>query len=429
MMIKTLKALSLLATILSCATFAQPEPINLCDKLKALPADQRVYAGQDGWLLRSSDFKEDFSPKNSLPYLVRLNEALASVGVELVVAIIPLRSMVYPQIILEYPEDATSFSADKASASYNDLIAELESAGIQAPNLLEVATAMSANEFYFYKLDHHWTGEGARYSAEAVAEVIKKSEHYATLEKVPYKTTLLKEREASGSAQEIVEETCATPLQSEVRKVYQTVSTSADGLFGDVTYPVSLVGTSFSGHNLDGFLSETLQLPVLNYAVAGGGAYTAIQAYLSSDDFQNQKPSYLVWEFSAHHGFRELRELKQLIPSVYGVCKDSVYSAEVTLAPTVTVLDETVTGALPSASYYMVLEIPDVTVTDFAVNTVYTDGDKSKVVVSRSTRGTNNGRFFVELNDSPTKHLQTVSIEMPGSISSAVTVLVCSEPE
>ena len=93
--------------------------------------------------------------------------------------------------------------------------------------------------------------------------------------------------------------------------------------------PIALVGTSFSDIpevNFPGFLAQHSSLETVNYAITGGGLYSAITSYLTSDDFQSNPPAFLVWEAPVYlnpmnDGDQPMREL---VAAASGTCRQPV---------------------------------------------------------------------------------------------------------
>lgn len=92
------------------------------------------------------------------------------------------------------------------------------------------------------------------------------------------------------------------------------------------------VGLEFENNpqvNFIGFLQEFLQTEVLNFAVSGGGSFTALENYLISEAYKDEKPKLLVWETVLNprsldrSRFDVATDYRRVIPSIYGSCSDS----------------------------------------------------------------------------------------------------------
>ena len=77
----------------------------------------------------------------------------------------------------------------------------------------------------------------------------------------------------------------------------RTEAAQPAGLFGAMSVPVVLVGTSYSLRaNFHGYLQQALGTEVLNVARDGGGFIQSAKDYLSNESFQTEKPQVIVWE-------------------------------------------------------------------------------------------------------------------------------------
>ena len=77
----------------------------------------------------------------------------------------------------------------------------------------------------------------------------------------------------------------------------EQASDSGLGLFGDVSIPITLVGTSFSLRgNFHGALQEALSCEVLNAARDGAGFLQSMKDYVKDDAFRTAKPNLIIWE-------------------------------------------------------------------------------------------------------------------------------------
>ena len=74
---------------------------------------------------------------------------------------------------------------------------------------------------------------------------------------------------------------------------------SAGGLFGDVTIPVALVGTSYSARpefHFEGFLKSELDADLVNYAEVGLGPFAPMDRFLETLGAATSAPRLVIWE-------------------------------------------------------------------------------------------------------------------------------------
>ena len=378
----------------------------------------RLHAGPDGWLLRDDDLETEFTlnPK-TLASLQRLNGALASQGVTLIIAAQPPRGVALTaDSIPEYrPADAL--------ASYRTARGTLQTAGLVVTDLAAVAGNTPG---YFFRRDHHWTPDGARSSAEAVAATIAGTPTFASTSFVPqtFRTEAVEDEAQRGSFGEAIGRICGRAPPAETFTRYRTVAETGNGggLFETLTPPVALVGTSNSARsdlNFAGFLAQASGLEVLNASLVGGGPEAALAAYLRSATFREARPVFLVWEFATLFDVpQDPLFYRQLVPSVRGACSVGESTASVTRALGDTVpLFERVRGD----TGFLALNVSDLSQTMFGVQLEYANGRRETVRLERPNRERNDGKFFLELGG----QLQAATLKMPESADGEVEARVC----
>jgi alginate biosynthesis protein AlgX len=297
--------------------------------------------------------------------------------------------------------------------------------------MLTVAQSLPAGESYFFKRDHHWTPAGARAAARALADLIKAQTAYAELEKMEFITSVVGEAAYTGGWGAEVEAHCSTELPSEKMIVYETEATTQIGLFDELPpAEVVLVGTSFSqparepGFNFEGFLKEHLSLDVLNMAVPGGGMFASIYSYFPSHEFQEHKPRFLIWELSVQSSkvFFDEGVYRQIIASLYGSCQGLLEeSAE--LQPRLELLANDDNLNIQGDDYYILLEFSDITLVNFEVTLLAHNGKSESLMIERSTRVINNGRFALELSNKG-QYKQTI-LSLPENAQGIVHARLC----
>lgn len=172
--------------------------------------------GPDGWLLRHADLQSAAAPSpEALAGLVQLNRALNARGVTLLIAAQAPRGVALPEGSVE------GYSPSRALQDYRAFKAALVEAGVLTADLGTVAADMPG---FFFRRDHHWTPEGARASAAAVAELIRATPTYATLEPQAYTTERVAQEAQVGSYGEAVGRACGQPPPAEPLTRYETLS-------------------------------------------------------------------------------------------------------------------------------------------------------------------------------------------------------------
>ena len=209
---------------------------------------------------------------------------------------------------------------------------------------------------------------------------------------------------------------------------------AADGtldIFGTGADEASLVlvGTSFSDssiNNFAGFLSEYSGIEVVNYAITGGNQFGSMTSYLTSRDFAQDRPTFLVWENPIYNSLAQFGPvpMDELIVAAGPAC-DIATEAQVD-------------GNALAASFEPGRLTPDdAFLFDYGsdgarvatVTLTAASGITRTVRIERADRLRATGRFFLKLAPfwQPDLVRVAVSFDRPLGESSAVTL--CPTPE
>ena len=395
--------------------------VYFCDAAETPAAYQgrwfyRLEKGPEGWLFRPDDLATTFELKReTLGNLVALNQALAAQGVTLIVAAQP------PRGVALAANSMPDYAPSQALARYEAVRRTLQNAGLKVTDLASVATETPD---YFFRRDHHWTPEGSRASAQAVAQTIASVPEARGLKTGEFHTEKVSTEEQIGSFGEAIGQICGKNPPAEPLVRYQTVAASPDGdLFGTSAPPIALAGTSNSARkdlNFAGFLAQATGLEVLNVSAVGGGPEAALGAYLRSETFREAKPVFLVWEFATLFDLpQDPLFYRQLVPSVWGACSTSQSQASVTrpLSRNVPLF----TGLRGEAKGFVYLELSDLAQTSLTLNLSYAGGKTERVRLERSTRERNDGRFFLSFG----RALRSATLTLPGVADGTVQARLC----
>lgn len=367
--------------------------------------------GKDGWLFRTKqDLKSEFEMKPDVvaSYLT-LIKVLKEKGVELVIAHAPTRGIAASEFLPDAGVLPTPYDAVKARQNYADFIKAMNDAGIYTAGTPET----KAGAAYFYKTDLHWTTEGAREMAQAVADIIKTLPEYAALKKTEFEMTPAPEGEFEGNFTDAIKALCKAkmPLEkaSQILIEAKAAVDQSSALFDDEKAPeVVLVGTSNSKRddfdmNFSGSLKEFLSVDIQNSAIAGGGFDDSILAYLTSQGFQKSPAKLLIWEVPGYynlHGDDAKKALAQLIPAVHGDCGEQALakSTEITMGDKEAELFDSV--AMESVSgkpFYLLLTIDKSVQKNFSVIAKMGVDGKQEIKFS-SSRNPDNRVFYYALD-------------------------------
>lgn len=265
--------------------------------------------------------------------LGRLATVLQENGTTLVYATIPAKSQGMPGFL---PKDAAGYGYDRtiAEAVYDDITTRLNAAGIVAPDLMRALQTADPDDHPFFRADFHWTSSGARLAAKAIGDAIKATPAYADATPATFVSKEIGMTPAFSTMRRALQGFCKDALPAVETMAWETTkvedATAADGtldIFSDTTdaAQIVLVGTSFSDsevNNFAGFLQEYSGLEVINQAITGGNQYGAITSYLTSPDFKEQRPRFLIWENPIYNNLGQFgsAQLEELIAAVGNTC-------------------------------------------------------------------------------------------------------------
>jgi alginate O-acetyltransferase complex protein AlgJ len=264
-----------------------------------------VVLGRDQWLYSDEEFNpiansEQFESEN-LALIQGVRDTLKQHGVQLVLAIVPAKARLYPEHIGK--EAPASLHKDL----YQQFHAQVQQAGILAPDLLAPLQQAKAQGQVFLRTDTHWTPMGAEVVAQHIGATIAKQtplsgepQQYVTEAKPveAYKGDLTSFLPLDPLFSDLLPK--PDQLAQRSTKVAEGTGEGGDSLFGDSQIPVALIGTSYSANahwNFLGALQQALHSDVVNYAENGHGPILPMLKYLQTDAFKNSPPQVLVWEF------------------------------------------------------------------------------------------------------------------------------------
>ena len=235
----------------------------LCDASEGANV-RPIWQGDEGWLFGRPDLITALQiPKTAPPYLAQLAAALKAKGVTPVALVVPTRGSVAYTQMGENPA-LTKYGAKEAARGYRTFLAQLQTAGFIAPDLLTVAQI--EGKAFFFRRDHHWTPAAAQVVARRIAAQLET--RLAALPETAFKTAQTPAKTQLGTLQRRAEAFCpglSLPLESVSQFSTQLRADKADGaaLFDAAIPEIVLAGTSNSHRgedkpelNFDGFLRQ-----------------------------------------------------------------------------------------------------------------------------------------------------------------------------
>jgi len=258
-----------------------------------------VLVGDNDWLFTAEDYRYPhdalIEQGAKLRAIASVDATLAERGIQLIVAIVPDKSRIYPEFLGRYAQP------DYVDARYRSVLDQLESDGVEAVDLSRALSDAKTGGQVFLRTDTHWTPFGADAAAAAIAAL--PSWAGLAAEKKQFHTSLGPVVEHKGDLLNYVPLGVLQFLGPKPDEI-QTQQTSAEdvgglGLFDEVSVPVTLVGSSYSANglwNFAGALSQHLGLDVTNAAQEGKGPFLPMQDYLASHEFADTPPNVVIWE-------------------------------------------------------------------------------------------------------------------------------------
>jgi alginate biosynthesis protein AlgX len=363
--------------------------------------------------------------------MAALSEALAESGTTLIYVAVPTKSQAMPQFL---PPSAADYAFDSETATlvYNDIVGRLGAHGVLAPDILAALSSAAPDEPPFFQADFHWTSDGALLAAEAIAAVIKAQPFYADLSLSEYSTTDLAPTAAFSTMRRTLQAFCIgeLPRVEATGHLTEVVAGSDEGasdiFAGGDDAQIVLVGTSFSDSplgNFAGYLSEYSGLDVVNYAVTGGNQFGAMTSYLTSRDFADNPPRFLIWENPIYNNLAQFGPdpMNELVAAAGQTCS---------LPLTVTQSD---TNSLTADLTGLTIAPDDVIFADLgtdgprqALFTLTTaSGVSRNATMQRSDRMLASGRFFKPLGSIWHPDLTTLTVTFDRPVSGTSTLTLC----
>lgn len=264
-----------------------------------------VILGKDQWLYTDEEFdavaNSEQNEADNLAIIQGVRDTLKKQGTQLVLAIIPAKTRLYPEHV------GDNKPATLHTDLYQQFHAQVDQAGILAPDLLTPLQSAKEKGQVFLRTDTHWTPMGAEIAARQLGDVISKQvplnvepQNFVTEAKStePYKGDLTNFLPLDPLFSNLLPK--PDDLQQRSTNPAQASAEGGDALFADDSVAVGLVGTSYSANpnwNFAGALKQALHADVVNYAEDGHGPILPMLKYLQTDAFKSSPPQVLIWEF------------------------------------------------------------------------------------------------------------------------------------
>jgi hypothetical protein len=424
----------------SCKDIEKKSPLSFLSR--------KLYQGKDGWFIRAIELDSIYEyPPDTMNALARINEALHYRGVKLILVPVISKAILGKDFL---PDGGVFvdrlYDPDFAAAQFDDLALELRNAGITVINTnddLKKHPEFDLDSFYF-KRDIHWTPEGAKFVAEAVAKTIR-AFGPAGVDAVTFETTKLQEkRRLDSRLNRALNHLCDDKVPSELTSVYETKRQvdSLDDIFVDdtaATEPVRdlvhVVGTSFTDDllvfNFNGFLRQALGADVQGFSVPGGQAVQSIYGWANSEIGIGRKPSFLVWEYNQ---IPELITLTPylanvLVPAIVGDCSAENELKAMSFANTSEINMEFGDSVMPDQQVYARYIFDNTSLRQFRVNVTFSDGTTKLETVKNPSRVQDIEEFSYQVPYGSAATPKSLKLEIIDGQNSSGKVKLCRYPK
>lgn len=365
---------------------------------------------QGDWLFRTQeDLRTDFNISElGFKRMEQLHDQFKRRGIDLVLVYQPTRGLVNREKL--NPGEKASFDYNRALASYRAQLERFRQIGYEVPDLSQLADEKEEHAFYF-RGDQHWTPYGAQRTAKLVAETVHKLPSFQDIPRREFVSKVIGRMGKKGTMHNVAGQLCGTSYAIEYINQFGTEPKDASGsddLFGDGGSPqIVLLGTSHSGpnYNFAGFLQEEIGADVYNAAFAGGGLEGAMIEYLGSEEFRNNPPKVIVWEFSPLYRLDQESIYRQLFALLDDGCdgKNTILSGKAKLKPgsKSEVLVNGTNGVknIDNRNARMEVDFADPSVKELKATLWYLNGRHESLKLSKPETADTNGKFVFNLRE------------------------------
>jgi len=435
------------------AALAEPASSFGCEALDTSPLPS--VEGSDGVFYRvQSDLRLQHPMDDIIvARLAELSRVLAEHGTTLVYVNVPTKGQAMPD---DLPAGAIGYGYDPVlmDANYLDVIDRLNAAGVAAPDLMTAMKAAADGIGVFFRSDFHWTPDGARLAAQAIGAVIRNHPAYNDVTPVAFTSTETGPEIAFSGMRRELQTQCKDSLPQAEAATWLTTRTDAAGPVTDATdifadapataegaapdatvdifgtnaaeATLVLVGTSFSDtdiNNFAGFLSEYSGIETINYAITGGNQFGSITSYLTSREFTEKRPNFLVWENPIYNSLAQFgpTAMDELIAAAGNTCDIATTSAA---DGPQTIAADFPTGSLKSTDT-LLFDFGNEGARGINITLQTASGITRTVRIDRGERLRATGRFFLRLAPYWLPDITRVAVEFDRPLLDGSAILLC----
>ncbi len=408
-----------------------------CSSLEEI-AELQMIEGKDGMFFRIlADLRLQHAfTEQTVDNLAAMAKALEKNGTTLIYVPLPTKSQVLPELV---PARASlyGFDAGIATEIYDDVVRRLKEKGVAA---VDIATPMREDnrngfgEYSFFQADFHWTAHGADIAAKAIGDTLRALPAYGDVTPVRFDMKEVPPPEEFSSMRELLQKHCVTHVPTVTAHTYEAVraeDTAGDAgsvdIFGSGDEAtIALIGTSYSDKpisNFSGYLEHWSGIPVENYSISGGNQFGSILSYITSREFQEKRPRFLIWENPIYNNLGQYggAPWAEIVAASLGECTPAV--------PATNSGENSVEADLSS------IKLSDDNViladigSDVSRKATFTltgaDGTVRTRSIERGDRLRSTGRYFFSLGGFPEGSVNKVAVTFDAAVDDATTLSIC----
>jgi alginate O-acetyltransferase complex protein AlgJ len=266
-------------------------------------ARKGVVVGTDNWYFSDEEFARNRSTpekiEKNLAFVRQVSDELAARNVRLVIALLPEKADIYRDELgsVAPPTNLTTYYEEIRGRllAMNDVI---------VPDLRADFIAAREQNQLFLKSDTHWTHDGARISAEALARAMPPQ---IALAKTEFAVKEGATADHFGDLYKFIELSVFKagfdlPPDRLTAVTAEPVADDLDSLLGDGTetaFEVAVVGTSYTANAKWGFVDQlkaALSADIVNFAEEGQGPFGPMKTFLAERLPSEKSVKVVVWE-------------------------------------------------------------------------------------------------------------------------------------
>lgn len=372
----------------------------------------------------------------SVDRMAAFARALGETGTTLIYVPVPTRALAMPGHLPPVARDY-GFDADLAATVHDDDLRRLAGAGVVGVNMRRALRTVPDDVLPFFATDPRLSPDAAAHVAGAIAGAIAATPGFDALPRARFATQTGAPEVLPSLMRARLQRFCLTALpQVETARHTTTLTAAAarpadNSIFGTrVAMPrIAMVGTDVTGSdvsNLAGYLSEKTGLEVLRYAVPDGGSFAAISTYLTSAEFEDTRPAYLVWLNPVENNLARFGDqpFAELTAAASGTCRIAV---PLSIGSGANSMRADLNGLTRGAGHTLYLDADGAQAGRAQFDFVAPGGLVTRKSVLRHADQVKTGRFYMPMTGLGEAGAQSVEITLDVPFGRNARVMACTE--